>query len=1137
MFLCSACPVRFWEIGLESWHISQKIGWVSTVRAGSTHWVFLATPWFFAWTQIDWRSIQCESYVNPVLCVFEKLAYKVFKLQKTMAEFLRFVVAVLIEFSLRHPDSLHEHSLTEGQSTERELRESSSVRFCEINLQSWHISQKIGWVPIVRAGSTHWVFLMTPWFFEWTQFDWRSIQWESYVNPVLCVFEKLSYKVGIFHKKLAEFLLFVLAVLIEFSLRQPGSLHEHRLPEGQSTERVTWILSCAFLRNWLTKLANFKKQWLSSYVSWGRYSLSFPCDTLVLCMNPAWGSSERVMWILSCAFFEKLAYKFIIFHKKLAEFTVRAGSTHWPSDTLNEHSLPRSQWESYVNPVLCVFEKLAYKVGIFHKKLAEFLRFVLAVLIEFSLRHPGSLHEHRLTEGQSSERVTWILSCAFFWEIGLQSWHNSQKNWLSSYGSCWHSLYTLILCIVRELRELCVFVKLAYKVGKFQKTMAECLRFVVAVLIEFSLRHPGSLHEHSLTEGQSSERVTWILSCAFLRNWLTKLANFKKQWLSSYVSWWRYSLSFPCDTLILCVNTAWLKVNPVRELRESCPVRFWEIGLQSWHISQNIGWVPTVRAGSTHWVFLATPWFFAWTQFNWGQLRELREGQSSDVELREYVSICPVRFVRFWEIGLQSWHISQKIGWVSYCSCWQYSLSFPCDTLVLCMNTVWLKVNPVRELRESCPVRFWEIGLQSFQTSKKQWLSSYVSWWRYSLSFPCDTLTLCMNPAWLKVNPVRESYVNPVLCVFEKLAYKVGIFHKTIGWVPTVRAGSTHWVFLMAPWFFEWTQFDWRSIQWESYVNPVHCVFEKLSYKVGIFHKKLAEFLLFVLAVLIEFSTLVLCMNTVWEGQSSEKVTWILSCAFFAKLAYKVGIFHKKLAEFLRFVLAVLIEFSLRHPGSLHEHRLTEGQSSERVTWILSCAFLRNWLTKLANFKKQWLSSYGSWWRYSLSFPCDTLVLWMNTVWLKVNPVRELRESCPVRFWEISLQSWYISQNIGWVPTVRAGSTHWVFLATQWFFEWTQFDWRSIQWGIYVNPVLCVFVKLAYKVGKFQKTTAECLLFVVAVLIEFSLRHPGSLHEHSLTEGQSSERVKWILFCAFWGNWLTKLANLKKQWLSSYVSW
>ena len=45
-----------------------------------------------------------------------------------------------------------------------------------------------------------------------------------------------------------------------------------------------------------------------------------------------------------------------------------------------------------MNPVLCVFEKLAYKVGKFHKKLAEFLWFVVAVLIEFSLRHPGSLH-------------------------------------------------------------------------------------------------------------------------------------------------------------------------------------------------------------------------------------------------------------------------------------------------------------------------------------------------------------------------------------------------------------------------------------------------------------------------------------------------------------------------------------------------------------------------------------------------------------------------------------------------------------------------------------------------------------------------------------------------------------------------
>ena len=59
-----------------------------------------------------------------------------------------------------------------------------------------------------------------------------------------------------------------------------------------------------------------------------------------------------------------------------------------------------------MNPVLCVFEKFAYKVGIFHKKLAEFLRFMRAVLIEFSLRHPGSLHEPSLSEGQSSKRVT-----------------------------------------------------------------------------------------------------------------------------------------------------------------------------------------------------------------------------------------------------------------------------------------------------------------------------------------------------------------------------------------------------------------------------------------------------------------------------------------------------------------------------------------------------------------------------------------------------------------------------------------------------------------------------------------------------------------------------------------------------------
>ena len=59
-----------------------------------------------------------------------------------------------------------------------------------------------------------------------------------------------------------------------------------------------------------------------------------------------------------------------------------------------------------MNPVLCVFEKVAYKVGKFHKKLAEFLRFVVPVLNEFSLRHPGSLYEHSLTDGQPSERVT-----------------------------------------------------------------------------------------------------------------------------------------------------------------------------------------------------------------------------------------------------------------------------------------------------------------------------------------------------------------------------------------------------------------------------------------------------------------------------------------------------------------------------------------------------------------------------------------------------------------------------------------------------------------------------------------------------------------------------------------------------------
>ena len=58
-----------------------------------------------------------------------------------------------------------------------------------------------------------------------------------------------------------------------------------------------------------------------------------------------------------------------------------------------------------MNPVLCIFEKFIYKVGIFHKRLAEFVRFVRAVLIEFSLRQPGSLQEPSLTEGKSTESV------------------------------------------------------------------------------------------------------------------------------------------------------------------------------------------------------------------------------------------------------------------------------------------------------------------------------------------------------------------------------------------------------------------------------------------------------------------------------------------------------------------------------------------------------------------------------------------------------------------------------------------------------------------------------------------------------------------------------------------------------------
>ena len=59
-----------------------------------------------------------------------------------------------------------------------------------------------------------------------------------------------------------------------------------------------------------------------------------------------------------------------------------------------------------MNPVLCVFEKFSYKVGIFHNKLAEFVRFMRAVLIDFFFRHPGSLYDPSLTEGQSSKRVT-----------------------------------------------------------------------------------------------------------------------------------------------------------------------------------------------------------------------------------------------------------------------------------------------------------------------------------------------------------------------------------------------------------------------------------------------------------------------------------------------------------------------------------------------------------------------------------------------------------------------------------------------------------------------------------------------------------------------------------------------------------
>ena len=138
----------------------------------------------------------------------------------------------------------------------------------------------------------------------------------------------------------------------------------------------------------------------------------------------------------------------------------------------------------------------------------------------------------------------------------------------------------------------------------------------------------------------------------------------------------------------------------------------------------------------------------------------------------------------------------------------------------------------------------------------------------------------------------------------------------------------------------------------------------------------------------------------------------------------------------------------------------------------LSSAFLRNWLTKLTYFTKNWLSSYCLCYQYSLSFPCDTLVLCMNTVWLKVNPVRELRESCHMRFWEIGLQSWQITKNNGWGPMFRGYGTHWVFLATPWFFAWTQFNWRSIQWGSYVNPhwtKTYVSTTLGIHVGMYRK--------------------------------------------------------------------
>ena len=186
------CSVRFWEIGLQSWHISQKIGWVPTFHGGGTHWVFVATPWFFACTQLDWRSIKWESYVNPVQCVFCEIGLQSWHISQ---KFGWFVLAVLIEFSLRHPGSLHEHRLTEGQSTERVTWILSSA-FLRNWLTKLAISKSNGWVPTFRGGGTHWVFLATPWFFANTV--WLKV-WESYVNPTV-----RAWQLAYFQKTMAE---------------------------------------------------------------------------------------------------------------------------------------------------------------------------------------------------------------------------------------------------------------------------------------------------------------------------------------------------------------------------------------------------------------------------------------------------------------------------------------------------------------------------------------------------------------------------------------------------------------------------------------------------------------------------------------------------------------------------------------------------------------------------------------------------------------------------------------------------------------------------------------------------------------------------------------------------------------------